>query len=114
MLLNNAGYGAYGVREAAPIENIRRQFDVNVIGLIQVTQAILPHFRKNKSGMVINISSIGGKMTFPLGSLDHGTKFAVEGISEALTFELEAIGCKLKSSNPAQSKRISPAARSIS
>jgi NADP-dependent 3-hydroxy acid dehydrogenase YdfG len=69
VLLNNAGYGAYGVLEAAPIENIRRQFDVNVIGLIQVTQAILPHFRKNKSGIVINVSSIGGKMTFPLGSL---------------------------------------------
>jgi NADP-dependent 3-hydroxy acid dehydrogenase YdfG len=67
VLLNNAGYGAFGVLEAAPIENIRRQFDVNVIGLIQVMQAILPHFRKNKSGTVINISSIGGKMTFPWG-----------------------------------------------
>lgn len=100
VLLNNAGYGAYGVLEAAPIENIRRQFDVNVIGLIQVTQAILPHFRKNKSGTVINISSIGGKMTFPLGSLYHGTKFAVEGISEALSFELEAIGCKMKIVEP--------------
>lgn len=100
VLLNNAGYGAYGVLEAAPIENIRRQFDVNVIGLIQVTQAILPHFRKNKSGTVIHISSIGGKMTFPLGSLYHGTKFAVEGISEALSFELEAIGCKMKIVEP--------------
>jgi NADP-dependent 3-hydroxy acid dehydrogenase YdfG len=100
VLLNNAGYGAYGVLEAAPLESIRRQFDVNVIGLIQVTQAILPHFRKNKSGTFVNISSIGGKMTFPLGSLYHGTKFAVEGISEALSFELEAIGCKMKIVEP--------------
>jgi NADP-dependent 3-hydroxy acid dehydrogenase YdfG len=100
VLLNNAGYGAYGVLEAAAIENIRRQFDVNVIGLLQVTQAILPHFRKNRSGTIINISSIGGRMTFPLRSLYHGTKFAVEGISEALSFELEAIGCKMKIVEP--------------
>ncbi len=100
VLLNNAGYGAYGVLEATPSENIRRQFDVNVLGLLDVTKAILPHFRENKDGILINISSIGGKMTFPLGSLYHGTKFAVEGISEALSFEMEAIGCKVKIIEP--------------
>ena len=100
VLLNNAGYGAYGILEATPTENIRRQFDVNVLGLLDVTKAILPHFRKNKDGILINISSIGGKMTFPLGSLYHGTKFAVEGISEALSFEMEAIGCKVKIVEP--------------
>jgi NADP-dependent 3-hydroxy acid dehydrogenase YdfG len=100
VLLNNAGYGAYGVLEAATTEKIRRQFDVNVLGLLDVTKAVLPHFRQNKSGTVVNISSIGGKMTFPLGTLYHGTKFAVEGISEALSFELEQIGCKVKIVEP--------------
>ena len=100
VLVNNAGYGAYGPLEATPTENIKRQFDVNVMGLLDVTKAILPHFRKNKEGIVINISSVGGKMTFPLGSLYHGTKFAVEGISEALSFEMEAIGCKVKIVEP--------------
>ena len=100
VLLNNAGYGAYGPLEATPSEKIRRQFDVNVLGLLDVTKAILPHFRNNKNGILINVSSVGGKMTFPFGSLYHGTKFAVEGISEALTFELEAIGCKVKIVEP--------------
>lgn len=99
-LLNNAGYGAYGPLEAFPMENIRRQFDTNVIGLLAVTKAVLPHFRNNKSGTIVNISSVGGKMTFPLGTLYHGTKFAVEGLSEALHYELEAIGGKVKIVEP--------------
>jgi len=100
VLVNNAGYGAYGPLEAFPRENIIKQFNTNVIGLLDVTRAILPHFRSNQSGTIINISSIGGKMTFPLGSLYHGTKFAVEGISEALSFELDAIGVKVKIIEP--------------
>ncbi len=100
VLLNNAGYGAYGPLEAMPRENIVRQFNTNVIGLLDVTKGILPHFRRNKSGVIINISSIGGKMTFPLGTLYHGTKFAVEGISEALSFELSRIGIKVKIVEP--------------
>ncbi|MEO1050927.1 MAG: SDR family oxidoreductase [Bacteroidota bacterium] len=100
VLLNNAGYGAYGPLEAFPRENIVRQFNTNVIGLIDTTKAVLPHFRENKSGTIINISSIGGIMTFPLGSLYHGTKFAVEGISEALSFEMSAIGVKVKIVEP--------------
>lgn len=100
VLLNNAGYGAFGALEATSPEKVKRQFDVNVMGLLDVTKAILPHFRKNKDGILINISSIGGKMTFPLGSLYHGTKFALEGISEALSFEMEAIGCKVKIVEP--------------
>lgn len=100
VLLNNAGYGAYGPLEAFARENIIRQFNTNVIGLIDVTRAILPHFRANKSGVIINVSSIGGKMTFPLGSLYHGTKFAVEGISEALSFEMEQIGVRVKIVEP--------------
>ncbi len=99
-LLNNAGYGAYGPMEAFPMENVRRQFDTNVIGLIETTKAVLPHFRTNKSGTIINISSIGGQMTFPLGSLYHGSKFAVEGLSEALHYELETIGIAVKIIEP--------------
>jgi len=69
VLVNNAGYGAYGPLESFPRERILRQFNTNVIGLLDVTRAMLAHFRKTKQGMVINISSMGGKMTFPLGSL---------------------------------------------
>lgn len=100
VLVNNAGYGAYGPLEAFPRDNIVRQFDTNVVGLLDVTRAILPHFRKRKEGTVINISSVGGKVTFPLGALYHGTKFAVEGITEALAFEFMQIGCKAKIVEP--------------
>ncbi|MDE1191736.1 MAG: SDR family oxidoreductase [Arachidicoccus sp.] len=100
VLVNNAGYGAYGPLESFPREKIIRQFNTNVIGLLDVTQAILPHFRQNSDGIIINISSIGGKVTFPLGSLYHGTKFAVEGISEALSYEVEQFGGKVKIVEP--------------
>lgn len=99
-LLNNAGYGAYGPLEATPMENVRRQFEVNVFGLIATTKALLPHFRANQSGTVVNISSIGGRMTFPLGTLYHGSKFAVEGLSEALHFELAPLGVRVKIVEP--------------
>ena len=100
VLVNNAGYGAYGPLESFQRENIVRQFNTNVIGLLDVTRAISSHFRTNKDGVIVNISSIGGKMTFPLGSLYHGTKFAVEGISEALSYEMAAIGIKVKIVEP--------------
>ncbi|MCY4287519.1 MAG: SDR family oxidoreductase [Aestuariivita sp.] len=100
VLLNNAGYGAYGPLESFDIARIRRQFDTNVIGLLVVTKAILPHMRANKSGTIVNISSIGGQMTFPLGTLYHGTKFAVEGLSESLHYELETVGIKVKIIEP--------------
>jgi NADP-dependent 3-hydroxy acid dehydrogenase YdfG len=100
VLLNNAGYGAYGVLESFSREQIISQFDTNVIGLLDVTRAVLPHFRANKSGIIINVSSIGGKMSFPLGTLYHGTKFAVEGISESLRYEVEEFGGKVKIVEP--------------
>lgn len=100
VLLNNAGYGAYGTLESFSREKIIRQFDTNVIGLLDTTKALLPHFRQNKNGIIINISSIGGKMTFPLGTLYHGTKFAVEGISESLSYEVEQFGGKVKIIEP--------------
>ncbi|MBO9490366.1 SDR family oxidoreductase [Endozoicomonas sp. G2_1] len=100
VLLNNAGYGSYGVLEATPEQVIRKQFDVNVIGTLLVTRNVLPYMRRQKSGLIINISSMGGKISFPLGSLYHGSKFAVEGMSEALSFELETIGAGVKIIEP--------------
>lgn len=100
VLVNNAGYGAYGPLESFSREKISRQFNTNVIGLLDVTQTILPHFRSNKTGIIINISSIGGKVAFPLGALYHGTKFAVEGISEALNYELSQFGAQVKIVEP--------------
>jgi NAD(P)-dependent dehydrogenase (short-subunit alcohol dehydrogenase family) len=100
VLLNNAGYGAYGPLESFPRDKIIRQFNTNVIGLLDVTRAVLPHFRQQKSGVIINISSIGGKVTFPLGTLYHGTKFAVEGLSEALHYEVEQFGGQVKIVEP--------------
>lgn len=99
-LVNNAGYGAYGPLEATPPDAIRRQFDVNVLGLLATTQAVLPHFRARRSGTIVNISSVGGRVAFPLGTLYHGTKFAVEGLSEALHYELAAIGARMKIVEP--------------
>ncbi len=104
VLLNNAGYGAYGALEAFTMERIRRQFDTNVIGLLEVTKAVLTHMRQNRSGTIINISSIGGQITFPLGTLYHGTKFAVEGLSEALHYELEPLGIRVRIVEPGMIK----------
>ena len=100
VLLNNAGYGAYGPLENFTEDRIRRQFDTNVIGLLMVTRAVLPHMRQRRSGTIVNISSIGGQITFPLGSLYHGTKFAVEGLSEALHLELASMGIGVKIIEP--------------
>jgi NADP-dependent 3-hydroxy acid dehydrogenase YdfG len=104
VLLNNAGYGAYGALEAFSIDRIRRQFDTNVIGLLEVTKVVLPHMRHNQSGTIINISSIGGQITFPLGALYHGTKFAVEGLSESLHYELEPLGIRVRIVEPGMIK----------
>ena len=99
-LINNAGYGAYGPLEAFDMDGIRRQFDTNVIGLLEVTKALLPHMREQGAGVIVNISSIGGQFAFPFGSLYHGSKFAVEGLTEALHYELSAIGIRAKLIEP--------------
>lgn len=103
-LLNNAGYGAYGPLEATPLDKVRRQFDVNVMGVLATTQAVLPHLRRQRSGVIVNVSSIGGKITFPLGTLYHGTKFAVEGLSEALHYELLPLGIRVRIVEPGMVK----------
>src|SRR5271170_2161090 len=98
--LNNAGYGAFGPVEAGTPEQIRRQFDVNVFGLIACVQAVAPHFRANKAGVLINVSSIGGLMVVPAFSVYNATKFAVEGLSEGLWYELGTFGIKVKVIEP--------------
>lgn len=100
LLLKNAGYGAYGPLEAFSREQIWRQFNTNVIGLLAVTKAVLPHFRQRGQGMIINISSMGGQFSHPLGSLYHGTKYAVEGISESLSYEVSQFGGQVKIVEP--------------
>ena len=100
VVVNNAGYAAVGAFEAASDVDIQKQFNTNVFGLMRVTRALLPHFRANKSGTFINIASVGGQITFPLYSLYHGTKWAVEGFSESLHFELKSFGIKIKIIEP--------------
>jgi NAD(P)-dependent dehydrogenase (short-subunit alcohol dehydrogenase family) len=100
VLLNNAGYGVFGPLEATPIEKIKEQFETNVFGLLAMTKALLPTFRARREGIIVNVSSLAGKVTFPLAALYHGTKFAVEGLSEALSFELAEIGVKMKLVEP--------------
>ncbi len=100
VLVNNAGYGALGPFEAATREQIRKQFDTNVTGLLDVTQELLPHFRERKSGVIINISSVAGRVAFPLYSLYNGTKWAVEGFSESLQYELRQFGIRVKLVEP--------------
>jgi short-subunit dehydrogenase len=92
VLVNNAGYGSYGALEDVPISEGRHQFEVNIFGLARVTQLVLPTMRKQHSGKIINISSIGGTIGLPHGSWYHATKFAVEGLSDSLRMELKQFG----------------------
>jgi NAD(P)-dependent dehydrogenase (short-subunit alcohol dehydrogenase family) len=87
-LINNAGFGLFGLFEATPAEKVREQFEVNVFGAMEVTRAVLPHFRASQGGTIINISSGAGVFTLPMLSLYCASKFALEGFSEALTYEL--------------------------
>lgn len=100
VIVNNAGYSLTGVFEAATIDQLQRQYDVNVFGVMNVVRVILPYFRKNKSGTIINVSSIGGKMTLPLYSMYQSTKWAISGFSEALQFELRPFNIKVKIIEP--------------
>ena len=92
VLVNNAGYGSYGAIEDVPINEARRQFEVNLFGLARLTQLVTPHMRAQGSGTIINISSMGGKLTTPLGGWYHATKYAVEALSDALRMELRPFG----------------------
>ncbi|WP_300492252.1 oxidoreductase [Flavobacterium sp.] len=95
VLWNNAGFGLYGSVEDIPLTEARRQFEVNVFGMAAVTQKVVPHMRKAKSGTIINTSSMGGKMYFPMGAWYHASKHAVEGLSDCLRLELKAFNIKV-------------------
>ena len=95
LLVNNAGYGSYGAVEDVPIDEARRQFEVNVFGLARLVQLVTPHMRAQESGRIINISSIGGKFYEPFGAWYHATKFAVEGFSDSLRMELRPFGIEV-------------------
>ena len=99
-VVNNAGYAVIGAFEAATEEQIERQFQTNVFGVMNVTREILPYFRKEKRGIIVNVASVGGRMTFPLYSLYNATKWAVEGFSESLQYELEQFNIRVKIIEP--------------
>lgn len=99
-VVNNAGFAVVGPFEAATMEQIDRQFQTNVFGLMNVCREILPYFREHKRGTIVNVASMGGRITFPLYSLYHATKWAVEGFSEALQFEVREFSIKIKIIEP--------------
>lgn len=100
VVVNNAGFAVIGALETVSETQIEQQFDVNVFGTMSVTQAVLPQFRAQSGGMLINISSIVGRLTYPLGAVYEASKYAIEGFSEAMRFELEAMGAKIKVIEP--------------
>lgn len=100
VLVNNAGYATFGPFEASTPDIVRRQFHTNVEGLMDVTREILPLFRAQKQGTIVNVTSAAGRMTYPLYSIYNSSKWAVEGFSEALLFELRPLNIKVKIIEP--------------
>jgi short-subunit dehydrogenase len=91
-LINNAGYGEYGPIEETDLERVRTMFETNVFGLARLTQLVLPAMRRSRAGRIVNIGSMGGRITFPVGGFYHATKYAVEAISDALRVEVKPFG----------------------
>ncbi|WP_114821859.1 SDR family oxidoreductase [Chryseobacterium sp. KLBC 52] len=100
VVFNNAGYGLMGPLEALKDDQIARQLNTNLLGVIRVTQAFIPYFREKKNGMFISTTSIGGLIAFPLNSIYHATKWALEGWSESMAFELNQFGIDIKTVSP--------------
>jgi NAD(P)-dependent dehydrogenase (short-subunit alcohol dehydrogenase family) len=92
VLVNNAGYSQSGTIEEVPMEDVRRQFETNVFGLVRLTQLVLPGMRRQRWGKVVNMSSMGANFTFPGGGFYHATKHAVDAITDALRFEVKGFG----------------------
>ena len=92
VLVNNAGYGEFGPVEEVPMDAVRSQFETNVFGLLRLTQLVLPGMRARGSGRVVNVSSMGGRMTLPGGGIYHASKYAVEAVTDALRFETRGFG----------------------
>src|SRR3990170_2774178 len=95
VLVNNAGYSQSGAVESVNLDDVRGQFETNVFGLIRMCQLALPGMRRQGWGKIVNVSSMGGKMTFPGGGIYHATKHAVEAISDALRFEVKGFGVEV-------------------
>lgn len=100
LLINNAGYANFGPFEAASDEQIKKQFETNVLGPMRLIKAILPTFRKKKSGTIVNVASLGSRMVLPYFTLYHATKYALRGFTESLYFELQPFNIKLKLIEP--------------
>lgn len=94
-LVNNAGYSQSGAVEEVPIDEVRRQYETNVFGLVRMTQLALPGMRRERRGRIVNVGSMGGKLTFPGGGFYHSTKYAVEALSDALRFEVAGFGIQV-------------------
>lgn len=94
-MVNNAGYGSVGAFEDIPMEEIKSLYETNFFGLIRVTKAVLPIMRKQRSGKIVNISSGAGRFGFPTGSIYVSSKFAIEGLSESLAYEVDPFGIKV-------------------
>ena len=92
VLVNNAGYSQSGAVESVPLDAVRRQFETNVFGLIRMCQLVLPGMRAQHWGKIVNLGSVGGKLTFPGGGIYHATKYSIEAISDALRFEVRGFG----------------------
>ena len=91
-LVNNAGYSQSGALETIGLDDVRRQFETNVFGLLRMCQLVLPGMRRQGDGRIVNVSSMGGKLTFPGGGIYHATKYAVEAMSDAMRFEVQGFG----------------------
>jgi NAD(P)-dependent dehydrogenase (short-subunit alcohol dehydrogenase family) len=100
VLVNNAGYGFEGILEESTLDEVRHQFDVNVFGAVAMIQAVLPGMRKRRAGRILNITSMGGYITFPGIGVYNGSKFALEGISEALAKEVKGLGIHVTAVGP--------------
>src|SRR3954447_18701202 len=95
VLVNNAGYSQSGAIETVPMADLRRQFETNVFGLVRTCQLVLPGMRERRWGRIVNLSSMGGRLTFPGAGVYHGTKHAVEAMSDALRFEVAGFGVRV-------------------
>ena len=95
VVVNNAGYDLMGALEETSMDEIKAQFETNFFGAVRVMQAVIPMMRKQGGGIIVNITSLGGRISFPLNSPYHATKFALEGLSESIQYELEPFGIKI-------------------
>ena len=111
VLVNNAGYSQSGAIETVPMDRIRVQFETNVFGLVRLTQLVLPSMRRRRRGRIVNLSSMGGRLTFPGGGIYHATKHAVEAISDVLRFEVPSASVSRSSSSSQASSGLSSRTR---